>query len=465
MSSEPQHPTSRISEALRPAGPPPAPLVPSSAPSAPAKPATPAKAPAPTPPSVSSGPPGGGADRTESRATVPTDRPEPSTSRINDALQPAAPEKPAAPPAPPRRTAPATPEPIPTPAPAPSAPAPTRSTGRPLPPEQPAAGAERPTETTTRLRPIRDSRTAPAPRTTPAPPPPARPAQPPARPVPAPRTGAAPPAAYPYDTWALGAPTPAETTTRLRPVQGRRTGRVVGAAVCAVLAAGLVGGAAAGALLTDSGPNERDEPPGFTPARALWHDAPVDTLFPRTLPGPSAGPGGAPRTWTRIVVAPDTACSARNLPPKLYAALSAVGCDRVLRATYTDATSSQVVTVALAFTQADPATMKTLGARAADELPPALAGPGTVAAHFGAAQRASWWRHVPADLPVVVTTVSGFADGRTVAVPEPAARAMTPKRTSPVAQAGLGHEAKGVGEAVEQALRRTVAATVEEDKR
>ncbi|MEU3078720.1 hypothetical protein [Streptomyces laurentii] len=464
MSSEPQHPTSRISEALRPAGPPTAPPVRSSAPPAPA---TPAKAPAPavptapTAPSVSSGPPGGGADPTESRAT---DRPEPPASRIGDALQPAAPATPpapAAPQAPTRRTAPATPEPSP----APATPAPTRSTGRPLPPEQPAAGAERPTETTTRLRPIRDSRTAPVPRTTPAPPSPARPARPPARPVPAPRTGAAPAPGYPYDTWALGAPTPAETTTRLRPVPGRRTGRVVGAAVCAVLAAGLVGGAAAGALLTDSGPNERDEPPGFTPARALWHDAPVDTLFPRTLPGPSAGPGGAPRTWTRIVVATDTACSAENLPPKLYAALSAVGCDRVLRATYTDATSSQVVTVALAFTQADPATMKTLGARAADELPPALAGPGTVAAHFGAAQRASWWRHVPADLPVVVTTVSGFADGRTVAAPEPAARAMTPKRTSPVAQAGLGHEAKGVGEAVEQALRRTVAATVEEDKR
>ncbi|MEU8542765.1 hypothetical protein AB0C52_22755 [Streptomyces sp. NPDC048717] len=350
--------------------------------------------------------------------------------------------------------------------------------------ERPPA-PERPTETTTRLRPIRDPRAAAAtPRRTPAPPSPspADPARPPARPVPAPRPGTAPAPGSPYDTWALAAqgqsqgrsqghgqdsqgPVPAETTTRLRPVPGRRPGRVVAAATCAVLAAGLVGGAVTGALLADRGADERAEPPGFTPARALWHNAPVDTLFPRTLAGPAAGPGGAPRTWTRIVIAPDSPCSAATLPPKLYAALKAVGCDRVLRATYTDATSSQVTTVALAFTGADPAATRELASHAPDELPPALAGPGTVAEHFGAPQRASWWRHVLADLPVVVTTVSGFADGRTVAVPEPATRAMTPKRTSAVAQAGLGHEAKGVGDAVEQALRRTVAATAEEDQR
>ncbi|MGW4162834.1 hypothetical protein [Streptomyces sp. NPDC004788] len=280
--------------------------------------------------------------------------------------------------------------------------------------------------------------------------------------VPAPAS--APTHAPLYDAWALGAlGAPGEAAAAPRPIRG--AGRVVATAVCAVLALGLVGGAVAGALLAGSGVGETDEPVGYGATRSLWHDAPVDTLFPRTLPGPSAGPGGATRTWTRIVVAPDAPCSPTTLPKALNTALTPVGCERVLRATYTDATASHVTTVALVFTQADPATMRTLGSRADDELPPALAGPGTVADRFGAAQRASWWRHILPDLPVVVTAVSGFADGRAVDDPEPADKAMTPKRTTAVAQAGLGHEAKGVADAVERALRHTVVKTVEEDER
>ncbi|WP_246094784.1 hypothetical protein [Streptomyces roseicoloratus] len=383
-----------------------------------------------------------------------------------------------------------------------------RRTAQPLPPEQPAPparpvrpapGDETPTETTTRLRPVRDDRRGPA---TAAP----RPGTPARSPGPepvrdgrqAPFAGAAPrpgtparpaglgavhdgdrsapeglpPAvapAYAYDAWALrgGVPdeTPAETTTRLRPIRERATGRVVAAAVCAVLALGLVGGALIGAVLAGTGAGEPAEPAGFSRARTLWHDAPVDTLFPRTLSGPAAGPGGATRTWSRIVVAPDAPCSPTTLPRALHTALATVGCDRVLRATYTDATSSHVVTVALVFTQADPATMRTLGSRAADEPAPALAASGTVAARFGDRQRASWWRHVLPDLPVVVTAVSGFADGRVVAEPEPAERAMTPKRDTAVAQAGLGHEARGAAEAVERALRATATAPAGEDER
>ncbi|WP_276205621.1 hypothetical protein [Streptomyces showdoensis] len=297
-------------------------------------------------------------------------------------------------------------------------------------------------ETTTRLRPVRDARTVPAP----------------ARPVVAPHP-------YGVDRWALPDETPAETTTRLRPVQERRPGRVLAAAGCAVLGLGLVGGALAGALLAESGAGEPAEPPGYSQAKGIWHDAPVDTLFPRTLSGPAAGPGGAARTWTRIVVAPDAPCTAAVLPKGLLAALKVPGCERVLRATYTDATSSHVTTVALVFTQADPATMRTLGSRAEDDAPPALKAPATVAAGFGDLQRASWWRHVLPDLPVVVTSVSGFADGRAVAEAEPATRAMTAKRTTAVAQAGLGHEAKGVGDGVERALRKAVAATLKEGDR
>ncbi|MFG3348843.1 hypothetical protein ACGF1Z_27755 [Streptomyces sp. NPDC048018] len=423
MSTEPQRPASRITEALLPQ-------------ERPAPPATP----------LATAPP----------APRAAERP---VSRITEALLPA--ERPAAtPPVPPAATPPERP----------AAPPAVRPGAQPLPPEQPSPGAEAPVETTTRLRPVRDDRPSPpagqvrAGRPAPAagPAPAYRPA---ADPRPAPPAGAHVTPGHVHDAWALSAETPFETTTRLRPVRERGTARLAGAVACAVLALGLVGGALTGAVLAGSGAGEPAEPAGYTQARALWHNAPVDTLFPRTLTGASAGPGGSARTWTRIVVAPDAPCTATTLPKALNTTLATIGCDRVLRATYTDATSSHVVTVALVFTQADPATMRTLGSRAADEAPPALAAPGTVAAGFGPPQRASWWRHVLTDLPVVVTAVSGFADGRAVAEPEPAERAMTPKRTTAVAQAGLGHEAKGVADAVERTLRRTVAGTVEEDQR
>ncbi|MEU9703005.1 hypothetical protein [Streptomyces sp. NPDC047981] len=288
--------------------------------------------------------------------------------------------------------------------------------------------------------------------------------------MPPPAAGAAaatPPRAQTYGTYgayrAFTAPpeTPVETTTRLRPIRERRVGRVVAAGACLVLGVGLVGGALAGAVLAATDAGAPAEPIGYTEAATLWHSVPVDTLFPRTLAGPGKGPGAADRTWTRVVVAPDTPCTAAVLPASVLTTLRPLGCDRVLRATYTDATASSVITVGLVFTQADPTATRTLATRSAAALaadvPPALAGPGTVAARFGPAQRASWSTHALTDLPVVVTAVSGFADGRAVAAPESAARAMAERQTSPAAQAGLGHEAKGVADQIERALRATVA--------
>ncbi|MEU6929987.1 hypothetical protein AB0A05_12590 [Streptomyces sp. NPDC046374] len=412
MSTEPQRPASRITDALLP----------------PDRPATPPAPATPAPPA-----------RPRSSATA---APRPSAPTTPPAATPL-PSAPGTPPA----AAPRSPAPVAAPrpsAPAPRPPAPGAPPAPPAPTRPPAAPAQPlpAVETTTRLRPIRDAGPVPAP----------------ARPVVAPHP-------YGVDRWALPDEVPAETTTRLRPVQDRRPGRVLAAAGCAVLGLGLVGGAVAGALLAESGAGEPAEPPGYAQAKGIWHDAPVDALFPRTLSGPTAGPGGAARTWTRIVVAPDTPCTAAVLPKGLLTALKVPGCERVLRATYTDATSTHVTTVALVFTQADPATMRTLGSRAEDDPAPALAAPATVAAGFGDRQRGSWWRHVLTDLPVVVTSVSGFADGRAVTEAEPATRAMTAKRTTAVAQAGLGHEAKGVGDGVERALRTAVAATLKEGAR
>ncbi|MFC7974210.1 hypothetical protein ACFUT3_03030 [Streptomyces cinereoruber] len=283
------------------------------------------------------------------------------------------------------------------------------------------------------------------------------------------------PAAFvpaPYGRTTGYAPPPealVETTTRLRPVRDRRSaGRTAAAAACAVLGFGLIGGALAGVWLAASEPGKPAEPVGYAEARELWHNAPVDALFPQTIPGPGAGPGAADRTWTRIVVAPDAPCSPAVLAKGLLTAVEPLGCERVLRATYTDATASSVITVGLVFTRADATAQRTLGegltARLGQDVPPALSGPSTVAARFGDRQRASWWTSAPADLPVVVTAVSGFADGRAVDAPQPADKATAKGRTDAVAQSGLGHEAKGITERLERLLRTTATAAAKEKK-
>ncbi|MFE6226018.1 hypothetical protein [Streptomyces sp. NPDC057854] len=265
-----------------------------------------------------------------------------------------------------------------------------------------------------------------------------------------------------------GEETPVETTTRLRPVRERRRGRAVAVGACVVLGLGLIGGALAGVWLA-SGDGKPAEPAGYTAAKELWHNAPVDTLFPRTLTAPQAGPGPSARTWTRIVVAPDATCAPASVAPRLLAALRPLDCRRVLRATYTDATATSVLTVGLVFTDADVAAQRALGgrglaARLGHDVPPALAGPGTVAAGFGPAQRAAWWVTAPADLPVVVTAVSGFADGRAVGRAVPADQAMKKGRTDAVAQSGLGHEALGIAERLEKQLRTTAQDAAKEEE-
>ncbi|WP_406016625.1 hypothetical protein OG520_32395 [Streptomyces sp. NBC_00984] len=288
-----------------------------------------------------------------------------------------------------------------------------------------------------------------------------------------PRPGAAPPPAGPAHVPHPYRPpqpyrgphpeTPAETTTRLRPIRTRHPARTATAAACVVLGLGLIGGAATGAWLTSDSSADAAAHSAYTVGRSAWHSVPVDTLFPRTLTGDGAGPGGADRIWTRIAVAPDGGCRAA-LDPLLARTLGPVGCERLLRATYTDATTSSVTTVGVIFTEGDPAAMKALSTRftgqhlgrRTDLMPRTYPAKGTVAAGFGDRQRASWTVHVLTEVPVVVFAVSGFADGRTVTDPQPVDRAMAADVTTAAAQAGLGHEAKGIADRIERGLRRTV---------
>ncbi|MGV9788751.1 hypothetical protein [Streptomyces sp. NPDC003435] len=239
------------------------------------------------------------------------------------------------------------------------------------------------------------------------------------------------------------------------------------AAVCVVLGLGLIGGALAGSWLTGGG-GDGTADSGFAAAGALWHNVPVDQLFPPTVQGTGAGPGGADRSWNRIAVAPDTGC-AGAFDPLLARALAPVGCARLLRATYTDATETHVTTVGLLFTKADPAAMASLAARfrtehldrRTDLLPLPYAAKGTPAAGFGAKQRASWTVSVLTDAPIVAFAVSGWADGRTVDTPQPAPDAVRSGATSAPAQAGLGNEAQGLADRIQRKLRQTVSPATE----
>ncbi|MFE0511777.1 hypothetical protein [Streptomyces sp. NPDC058964] len=243
--------------------------------------------------------------------------------------------------------------------------------------------------------------------------------------------------------------------------------RTAAAAACVVLGLGLIGGAVTGSWLTGNSGGSGDGD-SFTAAAALWHSVPVDQLFPPIVEGTGAGPGGADRTWTRIAVAPDSGC-ANAFDPLLRKALAPVGCQRLLRATYTDATQSYVTTVGILFTKADPAAMSSLSARfrnegldrRADLMPRPYAARNTVAAAFGDKQRASWTISVLTDAPVVAYAVSGWADGRTVDAPQPAADAMRSGATSAPAQGGLGQEAQGLADRVQRSLRKTVRSATE----
>ncbi|WP_237525096.1 hypothetical protein, partial [Streptomyces sp. SID5643] len=266
----------------------------------------------------------------------------------------------------------------------------------------------------------------------------------------------------------FGEPEGYDGDARPRPLVRRGAPQAAAAAVCLVLGLGLISGAVTGSWLV-GGSGEEGSPSTFAAAGSLWHSVPVDQLFPPTVQGRGAGPGGADRTWTRIAVAPDSGCK-NAFDPLLRKALAPVGCERLLRATYTDATESYVTTVGLLFTTADAPGMTALANRfrkerldrRSDLMPLPYAAKGTLAAGFGARQRASWTVSVLTEAPVVVYAVSGWADGRNVDDPQPAGDALEADATTAAAQAGLGNEAQGLADRVERDFRRNVRSASEQ---
>nr|WP_262701005.1 hypothetical protein [Streptomyces sp. NEAU-383] len=251
---------------------------------------------------------------------------------------------------------------------------------------------------------------------------------------------------------------------------GRRRppSRTAAAAASLVLGLGLLGGAAAGSWLGDDPGAPPSTADTYAHARSAWHSIPVDDLFPRTLRGKGEGPGGADRVWTRIAVAPDSSCGG-GFDPLLAKALAPVGCKRLVRATYTDATSTSVTTVGVLITTSGPTGMRALQQRFAAEkldertdlMPRTYAAKGTAAAGFGDDQRASWRIRILTDAPAVVYTVTGFADGREVTDPQSAGEATQRGATSAPAQSGLGNDARSIADAIEAGFRRALATFTE----
>lgn len=340
--------------------------------------------------------------------------------------------------------------------------APPQPSRRPTPPPRPVkAPAETPQESTTRLRPI-------PPETEAVPPMPAsRPQGRGTEPDPALSWSApsAPSTERPVVSFAE--PEGYDDRARPRPLGARVRPRTAAIAACLVLGLGLIGGAVTGSWLV-GGTGDGGTRDTFAEAASLWHSVPVDRLFPPTVKGTGAGPGGADRTWTRVAVAPDSGCKGA-FDPLLQKALAPAGCRRLLRATYTDATQSFVTTVGMVFTKADAPSMEALAKRFQNEglgtrtdlMPRPFAEKDSPAARFGDKQRASWTISVLTDAPVVVYAVSGWTDGRTVDTPVPAEQATQPGTTSPPAQAGLGNEAQGLADRIERALRKDVTSPTE----
>ncbi|WP_424214618.1 hypothetical protein ACN20G_22520 [Streptomyces sp. BI20] len=242
----------------------------------------------------------------------------------------------------------------------------------------------------------------------------------------------------------------------------RGPGRVLAATLCALTGAGLLVGAG---VTKWTEHREAERPRGaaesYRAGAELWHEAPVDALLPPVVAAPDAGLGGADRTWTRVALVPDADCPAALSPGWTTALARAGGCERVLRASYTDATRSFVITVGLVFTPGDDA-----GALAALPgnlpIPPGLG--------FADEQRATWTVTAVPEAPVLVYTVSAHTDGRTVNRPRPAPQAgresASPEDaeapdTSALAQSGLGHDSRALADRITRAVRLLATTTPE----
>jgi hypothetical protein len=149
-----------------------------------------------------------------------------------------------------------------------------------------------------------------------------------------------------------------------------------------------------------------------------WRTMPAGKIFPASvtyqLPAYALASGSElPLAAYRVAISPQASCASGS-DPAAAQVLSARGCVAILRATYTDATDSMLVTVGVAV-MPDAAAAKAAAARLANGSAPspgiqAAAFPDTLASTFGDPQRQLSWA-VSAG-PYVIMSTAGYADGR-----------------------------------------------------
>jgi hypothetical protein len=158
-----------------------------------------------------------------------------------------------------------------------------------------------------------------------------------------------------------------------------------------------------------------------------WRVTPKTSLFPSRvgyqLVGEQIGmPGALDLTARRLAIARQVSCaSAAGAGPTVVTLLDRDGCQAVLRATYTDSTSSMVLTVGVAVLRSEPSAISAAhfltggvaaapGAVSRHLLLRPVPVPDTPAAAFGIKQRQLAW--VVGAGSYLVMATAGFADGR-----------------------------------------------------
>jgi hypothetical protein len=179
-----------------------------------------------------------------------------------------------------------------------------------------------------------------------------------------------------------------------------------------------------------------------------WRTLPAGKIFPVSVPyqlpayAPSSG-SELPLAADRVGISPQASC-VDGSDPAAALVLSADGCVAILRATYTDATDSMLVTVGVAV-MPSAAAAKAAAARLADGRGPSpgvrpAAFPYTLASGFGDSQRQLSWTNSAG--PYLIMSTVGYADGR----PQVAVS------SDPYADEEMTSLADGVAEAVQAPL-------------
>ncbi|MFI6517416.1 hypothetical protein ACIBF1_17800 [Spirillospora sp. NPDC050679] len=188
------------------------------------------------------------------------------------------------------------------------------------------------------------------------------------------------------------------------PVPARRPRAAIAALTALGLAAVLGAAGAIGWSVQRSPSAEEKEAAGEREVATRWSGLPAGEIFPARLEGAEEAlkpTGLSTGVWSadRVGIAPPASCR-DGFDARLAAVMAAHGCRSVLRATYTDPSRTQLVTLGIAvLPSADEATRteghisSAIGVHAAKESVGvrAAAFPGTVAAGFTDAHRHRFW--------------------------------------------------------------------------